>query len=1098
MNETHRLLREYVDAGSEAAFGELVRRYINLVYSVAVRQVSGDVHRAQDVVQTVFCDLARKAAQLPGDVTLGGWLHRHCCFVASDLRRAESSRVTRETEAALMTSLHHEDQGTDWQQLAPVLDEAIQELSAPDRDALIRRFFERQDFRTIGAALGASEDAAQKRVTRALEKLRQLISARAVVPSIAGLEGLLHANSVSAAPAGWASQISSAALRSIPAKAGLAAASLALLSTSGFKVAALAALLVGGILAWQWPHFRHYTALFESPTASEAVPATAASPPITTPGAASPSSVLAASPAEVTSNALKLIIVAADTLQPLPQVPIEFRAVGSSGKFHNKDLVADSDGICLVPFLDEPFKRLELTTRLEGYADTRLLWHPERGHKIPETYTLKLRHATPVSGTVLDANGNPVSGAQVGFNHEQEPAMATLVETPLFSWIAVETDSAGRWRMNRIADEMISSLRGGASHPEHVGSPYFEVSRTPASEEQLRKGTHVFRLGTAVVVRGVVVETGGAPIPNAKVLVGERGMAGSREAVTELDGSFEIKGCKPGSNPMTAEAPQYAPATVNVELQPNSEPLRLVLAPGKILKLRVVNAGGQPIPKANVWLNHRSHLDPAIEKQTLPRSQAAFSPRTDADGRVFWDQAPDEELIFDFAAKGYMRRSEVKVRPDGSEHTIVLEPALTIRGTVRDAETGAFIPRFKLITGWPETNFLSGKVTGRWSPIDRFWLSFADGKFEHSYEEPILGGVTDPAFIFKIEADGYAPFISRTVKATEGVVELNVALAKSKPLAIRVLNPDGSPAPNTAVLFAGASHHVRLTGNGFDSYSGGTSLLSDETGTLAWQPEEDVATVIAANRSGFAFVTSAELQQQPVIHLQSWGRVEVTYRTLGEPGLGRKISIQRSDRKPDEAFVQLSDPLETDSQGRVTFAKVPPGHYELSYLAPMGKNDNSSIGVPFANLEVRPGETTIHDHNEVGAEVRVRPLWPSGFTLGKEHQTFAGISTPGPVIPPEFQDNITAVRQWAQTPEIQAAHRNMRHYRLTETQPGIWTSPPIPPGTYNINIQASKLGNPGNLPTEAISGTKEITIPENPDELYDAGDLPLELREAKR
>src|SRR5689334_2375285 len=99
MNETHRLLQEYVDEGSEAAFREIVTRYIDLVYSVALRRVSGDAHRAQDVVQTVFSDLARKAESLPANVMLGGWLHRHSCFVAGTICRGEMRRAARENEA---------------------------------------------------------------------------------------------------------------------------------------------------------------------------------------------------------------------------------------------------------------------------------------------------------------------------------------------------------------------------------------------------------------------------------------------------------------------------------------------------------------------------------------------------------------------------------------------------------------------------------------------------------------------------------------------------------------------------------------------------------------------------------------------------------------------------------------------------------------------------------------------------------------------------------------------------------------------------------------------------------------------------------------
>jgi hypothetical protein len=90
MNETQQLLRAYAQERSESAFRELVSRYINLVYSIALRRVSGDVHAAQDIVQTVFTDLAKKARTLPADVMLGGWLHRHCCFVANTIVEAKS------------------------------------------------------------------------------------------------------------------------------------------------------------------------------------------------------------------------------------------------------------------------------------------------------------------------------------------------------------------------------------------------------------------------------------------------------------------------------------------------------------------------------------------------------------------------------------------------------------------------------------------------------------------------------------------------------------------------------------------------------------------------------------------------------------------------------------------------------------------------------------------------------------------------------------------------------------------------------------------------------------------------------------------------
>jgi DNA-directed RNA polymerase specialized sigma24 family protein len=135
MNDNERLLRQYAENRSEPAFSELVSRHIDLVYSVAVRLVGGDTHLAQDVVQTVFTDLSRKAKALPDGVFLAGWLHRHTFFVASTTVRKEQRRRQHEQQAVEMNTLNSSET-PDWDQLAPFLDEALEGLRlSPGRKA---------------------------------------------------------------------------------------------------------------------------------------------------------------------------------------------------------------------------------------------------------------------------------------------------------------------------------------------------------------------------------------------------------------------------------------------------------------------------------------------------------------------------------------------------------------------------------------------------------------------------------------------------------------------------------------------------------------------------------------------------------------------------------------------------------------------------------------------------------------------------------------------------------------------------------------------------------------------------------------------------
>src|SRR6185503_4866411 len=210
MTESQQLLAEYVKTGSEAAFRELLARYIDLVYSTALRLVHGDTHRAEDVAQTVFTDLAREAHKLSADTMLGGWLHRDTCFVAAKLVRGERRRQLREQQATEMNALNQPEKN--FGDLGPILDEVINELPEADRVAILLRFYERRDLRSVGEALGSSENAAQKRVTRALDQLHGMLTRRGVVLSATVLATALATKAVTAAPAGLVGTIATAAL----------------------------------------------------------------------------------------------------------------------------------------------------------------------------------------------------------------------------------------------------------------------------------------------------------------------------------------------------------------------------------------------------------------------------------------------------------------------------------------------------------------------------------------------------------------------------------------------------------------------------------------------------------------------------------------------------------------------------------------------------------------------------------------------------------------------------------------------------------------------------------------------------------------------
>jgi len=237
------LLQEYVEHGSEEAFATLVARHVNKVYSIALRHTRNP-HQAEEITQAVFVLLARKSRQLGERVILSGWLCRTARLSAMTFVRSEIRRTRREQETHMQNSLH-ESESEVWPQIAPLLDAAMAGLSDADHDAVALRFFDGKSMKEIGAALGASEDAAKMRVSRAVEKLRTFFTQRGIVCSAAALTAALSANAVQAAPSGLAVTISTAA-----AQAGVALTTTATASaTNAMAMAANSKALIAGMVA---------------------------------------------------------------------------------------------------------------------------------------------------------------------------------------------------------------------------------------------------------------------------------------------------------------------------------------------------------------------------------------------------------------------------------------------------------------------------------------------------------------------------------------------------------------------------------------------------------------------------------------------------------------------------------------------------------------------------------------------------------------------------------------------------------------------------------------------------------------------------------
>jgi len=234
------LLRQFASENSQDAFGEIVRRHLDLVHSAALRQVRS-LQLSEEIAQSVFTDLARNAGKLKSETILTAWLYAVTRRTAIDVVRKESRRRLREQIAVEMNNMNAT--ANDWTQIAPLLDDAMAALDETDRSAVLLRYFENKSLREVGEALGASEDAAQKRVSRAVEKLREFFSKQKITIGTSGLVVLISANAVQSAPIGLAAAISTAAF------AGTAVStSTAIATTKVIAMTALQKTIVGAAL----------------------------------------------------------------------------------------------------------------------------------------------------------------------------------------------------------------------------------------------------------------------------------------------------------------------------------------------------------------------------------------------------------------------------------------------------------------------------------------------------------------------------------------------------------------------------------------------------------------------------------------------------------------------------------------------------------------------------------------------------------------------------------------------------------------------------------------------------------------------------------
>lgn len=198
------LLEQFRLARSEPAFAELVRRHAGFVLATCRRR-SRDSHLSEDVAQAVFLALARRPpVRSASSASLAGWLYRtavHACNNAMQARRSRDLHERRAAAQAASTSNDMPAIATAPSDAEVLLDQALAELSSRERDAVLLRYYQDHSVQQVGAALGISQNTATKRITRAIERMREFLAGRGLVMAAPALvEAITNATRSSNVP----------------------------------------------------------------------------------------------------------------------------------------------------------------------------------------------------------------------------------------------------------------------------------------------------------------------------------------------------------------------------------------------------------------------------------------------------------------------------------------------------------------------------------------------------------------------------------------------------------------------------------------------------------------------------------------------------------------------------------------------------------------------------------------------------------------------------------------------------------------------------------------------------------------------------------
>eukprot|EP00913_Durusdinium_trenchii_P035244 g32974.t1 len=673
--------------------------------------------------------------------------------------------------------------------------------------------------------------------------------------------------------------------------------------------------------------------------------------------------------------------------------------LGNDRKTHRPDAA----GNIVVPMPKTTPTIVILTATAPGHVRTQARYYNRKGRlpqPIPAKIQFRLERGTTIGGTIVDTNGKPIVGASVRISANGPKATRKSRTSQSIYDFVVKSDSNGRWKCG-IAPSKLTAFSAALSHPEYVSGAHYR-SVPEGQWSMLRDFTHAFVMERGFLVEGVVRGPDGKPIEGAVLALGNSpfGAAGRHpKPKTDKNGTYRFKNVKGGDTALTVVARGYAPELKQVHVGEELDSVNFQLRNGKTIRIRVHDKNGKPLAGATVvpdtWRGHRSLL--GLYENLIPT-------KTDKSGLIVWNWAPEDEIRFDVFKRDHMSIREIAITPREKEYLIVLPPALRISGRVVDAETKKPIPAFKVRRG----------IEFKGSPRVH-WASYRlgegrDGKYLMEFT------IAKSRVLIRIEADGYAPAVSRRIKHDEGRLKIDFELKKAKGPQGTVFARNGKPIAGAKVYLFTPSNGVYVRNGAIVDRNGGIRTTTDKAGRFRFSPQSEQYSVFVVTKQGYSIVPGGDLEANPKVFVEPWAKVEGTLAVGSKLGRNQTLSLHfNNDVKRDEPRLYFDYDAKTDDKGHFEFNKVPthmPNATVSKRIVLARHGGTTRIGSSHGQqVELLPGKTL---HLVIGgsgrpvigklklpASIKGPVDWNSGFNYIRLREPPGAVRVPG--VPAPFR-----------------------------------------------------------------------------------------------